>query len=47
MQALRDAPQYTLLRYDKFSGLYHMPVRKLYFNEFDAYCDVIQEFQPT
>jgi hypothetical protein len=47
MQALRDASQYPLLRYDDVCGLYHMPVRKLYFNEFDAFCDVIHELQPT
>jgi hypothetical protein len=47
MQALRDASQYPLLRYDDVCELYHMPGRKLYFNEFDAFCDVIHEFQPT
>jgi hypothetical protein len=43
MQALRDASQYPLLRYDDVCELYHMPKRKLYFNEFDAFCDVIHE----
>ena len=41
MQAVQDASQYPIFRYEDVLGLYCMPHRPVYFNEFEAFCDVI------